>query len=137
MSLLAEYLDEEAVLPLESPWLRALLPLDPELLPLLRHELLRGDTALYTVGTLGMSTFTPLKLFIPAELLEPTWPTGPPLLSCLSHSSSEDAGLEDDRDRGMETPNPGTPLTPFQWLEVSSTISPWAGPTCPVCPSWY
>jgi len=130
------------VLPLESPWLRALLPLEPELLPLLRQELLRGDTGLYTVGTLGMSIFTPLKPDVPAELLEPTWPTWHSflagcLLSCLSHSSREEAGLQEDRDRGMETPSPGTPLTPFQWLEASRTISGWAAPPCPVCPSLY
>ena len=115
---LLEYLEEaalQALLPLESPWLRAELPLDPVLLPLLRQELLRGDK------TRGMSTFTPVKLDIPAELLEPTC-----LLSCRSHSSSEDTGLEEDRERGMETPSPGTPLTPFhRWLEVSSTMSGW------------
>ena len=125
------------MLPLESPWLRALLPLEPVLLPLLRQELLRGDTALlYTVGTRGMSTFIPLKLDIAPELREPTWHSflAGCLLSCLSHSSREDTGLEEDRDRGMETPSPGTPLTPFQWLEVSSTMSGWAGPPCPVCP---
>ena len=125
------------MLPLESPWLRALLPLEPVLLPLLRQELLRGDTALlYTVGTRGMSTFTPLKLDIPPELREPTWHSfhAGCLLSCLSHSSREDTGLEEDRERGMETPSPGTPLTPFhRWLEVSSTMSGWA----PVCPSLY
>ena len=127
---LLEYLEEaalQALLPLESPWLRAELPLDPVLLPLLRQELLRGDK------TRGMSTFTPVKLDIPAELLEPTC-----LLSCRSHSSSEDTGLEEDRERGMETPSPGTPLTPFhRWLEVSSTMSGWEGPPGPVCPSLY
>ena len=130
-----EYLEEEALLPLESPWLRAELPLDPVLLPLLRQELLRGDK------TLGMSTLTPLKLDIPAELLEPTWLSffTDCRLSCLSHSSREDTGLEDERDRGMETPSPGTPLTPFhRWLEVSSTMSGWSpGPPVPVCPSLY
>ena len=127
-----EYLEEEALLPLESPWLRAELPLEPVLRPLLRQELLRGEK------TRGMSTLTPVKLDIPAELLEPTWLSflTDCLLSCRSHSSREDTGLEDERDRGMETPSPGTPLTPFhRWLEVSSTMSDWAAPPGPVCPS--
>lgn len=133
LSLLLEYLAEEALLPLERPCDRALLPREPVLRPLLLQELLRGEI------TLGSSTFTPLSERGP-EFLEPTWesfllgavgtedflsPSSCLLLhpySCRSHSSREDPGA-DDRGRGMETPNPGTPLTPFQRWDVSRTIS--------------
>jgi len=133
LSLRFEYFAEDALLPLDSPWDKALLPLEPVLLPLLLQELLLGEI------TLGSSTFTPLSESGP-EFLEPTWESFLLLVvdtedflslssclllhpySCRSHSAKEDPGA-DDRGRGMETPNPGTPLTPLHRLDVSSTIS--------------
>ena len=135
ISNLFEYFEEEELLPLESPWLRALLPLEPVLRPLLRQELLRGDK------TLGKTTDREpsRELFL---LLEPTcWSLllqrggcnrGTEfflsLFLCLwswrSHSSRDDTGRDEDSDLGMETPSPGTPDTPVhRWLVSNLTMS--------------
>ena len=66
VSNLFEYFEEEELLPLESPWLRALLPLEPVLRPLLRQELLRGDK------TLGKTTDRDPSRELFLLLLEPT-----------------------------------------------------------------
>ena len=139
-----EYLELELLLPLLSPWLRALLPRLAVLRPLLLQLLLRGDIELATRGIaalLDTCRVLARRSLFTAEAA--CWRPWRPRRSCWSHSSSEDTGREEETERGMETPRPGTPLTPAQSPLVSwrlrtmashSAHSPWA-PPCPDCPS--
>ena len=144
---LLEYLEDELLLPLLSPWLRALLPRLAVLRPLLLQLLLRGDIELATRGSaalLDTCRVLARRSLVTAEAA--CWRPWRLWRSCWSHSSSEDTGREEETERGMETPRPGTPLTPAQSPLVSavrlqctmaphSPHSPWPAPPCPDCPS--